>query len=295
MILGNEALQASFSRMIAEDAVPNVILLVGPRGVGIEEFARSLTAQMLRVDIAKLPLNPDFFYAAHEDEKTFVPHTLEEIAGVGEQVVTKSLSGRRVVIIPDADLFTASVANTLLKTLEEAAPGTHFMLLASQSALILPTIKSRASVWDVAPASVGALREHFAAYVTKEYFEQVLQFSAGRVEMAQKLFTDTKARNAWIADQEFLTNAASLAPYARVALGEKMTPKGDHADKKAQLIERLARFQVLAAMLMKQDVRAAAAWGVWIDTLLETERALLHHGNPRLNIDNLLLALPRMA
>lgn len=295
MIPGNTELQASVRQMVENQTVPGVMLLIGPKGVGIELFARDIATGILGVTDAMLNRNPDFLYVSHEDEKTSVPHSLEEISEVLMRVATKSLSGNRVVIIPDADLFSASVANTLLKTLEESALGTHFILLAHQEGKLLPTIRSRSSIWHLAPVSEAVLADYFKAHATKDYFSQVLAYSVGRFEVAERLFTDTKARTAWKTDHEFLTTAIAAPAYTRIAMGEKLTPKGDHADKKALLMERLARFQVLAAVIMKEDPSRAHAWGAWIDTLQETERALLHHGSPRLHIDNLLLALPRLS
>ena len=51
--------------------------------------------------------------------------------------------GRRVVIIEQADKMTKEAANSLLKTLEEPPPETHFILLTDRVQNLPPTIVSR--------------------------------------------------------------------------------------------------------------------------------------------------------
>jgi len=57
---------------------------------------------------------------------------------------------RQLFLIADAEQLVAQesaqeAANALLKTLEEPAPGTHFILTSSEPGRLLPTIRSRAS------------------------------------------------------------------------------------------------------------------------------------------------------
>ena len=47
-------------------------------------------------------------------------------------------------VIPDAQRLNPSAANALLKVMEEPPPGVHFILTASNSQSLLPTIRSRA-------------------------------------------------------------------------------------------------------------------------------------------------------
>jgi DNA polymerase-3 subunit delta' len=67
-------------------------------------------------------------------------------------------------ILEKADLLTPSCANSLLKMVEEPPQGYHFLFLASQTHLIIPTIRSRCHIIYTHPttraASSGFLR-HF--------------------------------------------------------------------------------------------------------------------------------------
>ncbi len=54
--------------------------------------------------------------------------------------------GRRVVIIDSADEMNPSVANSILKVLEEPPKNTYFLLVSHQPSRLLPTIRSRCRI-----------------------------------------------------------------------------------------------------------------------------------------------------
>jgi DNA polymerase-3 subunit delta' len=67
-------------------------------------------------------------------------------------------AGVRVALIRPAEAMNTSTANALLKALEEPPPRTLFLLVSSQPARLLPTIRSRCQAIDVAaPTSEEAL------------------------------------------------------------------------------------------------------------------------------------------
>ncbi len=59
--------------------------------------------------------------------------------------------GAKVVLIYPADALNPASGNSLLKTLEEPSPGTIFLLVTSRPDQLLPTIRSRAAKFAVAP------------------------------------------------------------------------------------------------------------------------------------------------
>jgi DNA polymerase-3 subunit delta' len=65
----------------------------------------------------------------------------------------------RIVLIRPAEAMNAATANALLKSLEEPGPKTLFLLVSSQPARLLPTLRSRCQRVDVqmdAPAAAAA-------------------------------------------------------------------------------------------------------------------------------------------
>jgi DNA polymerase-3 subunit delta' len=64
----------------------------------------------------------------------------------------------RVVIVDTADQLNINAANALLKSLEEPPPRTYFLLLTATPGRLLPTIRSRCRVLDLAPLDATHLR-----------------------------------------------------------------------------------------------------------------------------------------
>ena len=147
-------------------------LLTGPQGLGKALFARLAAVWVLagRPDVHGFDVDPDTpaarFVAAgsHIDFKIIErleSPTTGKLRGeiVIEQLVrrtgssvsplsellksTPALSDYRVVIIDAADDMNRSVANALLKNLEEPSPGTLFLLISHMPGRLLPTIRSR--------------------------------------------------------------------------------------------------------------------------------------------------------
>ncbi len=77
--------------------------------------------------------------------KPFLAHTAEPGA-------------HRVVIVDSADELNANAANALLKSLEEPPPATTFLLVTSEPGRLLPTIRSRCRMLDLAPLDEADLR-----------------------------------------------------------------------------------------------------------------------------------------
>ncbi|MDO4582051.1 MAG: DNA polymerase III subunit [Bacillota bacterium] len=71
-------------------------------------------------------------------------HRIETIRGICTRAELSAMEGRyKLFIIPQAELLAVEAANTLLKTLEEPADNTLFILLSEQPDALLPTVRSR--------------------------------------------------------------------------------------------------------------------------------------------------------
>jgi DNA polymerase-3 subunit delta' len=128
-------------------------LFDGPAGVGKARTALAL-AQALNCDeragegcgrcepCRKLAagLHPDLLRFEVEPEKGQTERMRELVAQLG----FPPHEGRaRVIAIDPADGLNQQAANVLLKTLEEPPPRTHFVLVTSMAASLLPTVRSR--------------------------------------------------------------------------------------------------------------------------------------------------------
>lgn len=280
--------------LITKGILPENILLSGSEGMGVFQIAQEIAARILGITVAQLVTHPDYKVAYHEDNAQYVPHTLEEMHEIISFVHASRLSPNRVIIIPDADLFTSPVANSLLKTLEEPHEHTFFILLARNATSVLPTIMSRVTVWHVNPVSDGIVQEVCASFSKKDFFDDVVTLAMGRPFLALELCENNKLRKVYLDDRSLFISLLSAPDYERIGAAEKIAAKGDHEEKKRLLREKLERFQLFALQEMERDVVRAPLFAQWIDECGKHIVALSHHGNARAHVDVLLLALPHL-
>jgi DNA polymerase-3 subunit delta' len=94
--------------------------------------------------------HPDVhFVSVAEDRKQI---SVEQIRNLVHEAVLRPYEGRfKVFIIDPAEALNVSGENALLKTLEEPARDTVFLLLARNPDLLLPTIRSRSQAIRIQP------------------------------------------------------------------------------------------------------------------------------------------------
>ncbi len=91
---------------------------------------------------------------------------VDQVRDAIERTAYRPFEGRRrVVIIDGADALNAQAQNALLKTLEEPAASSSFVLVTSRPDVLLPTVRSRCQslrFGRLAPGDVAAVlvREH---------------------------------------------------------------------------------------------------------------------------------------
>ena len=137
--------------------LPHALLLTGMGGMGKRQFATALAQALLcryrnseGFACGDCPACKRFLAGAHPDFLPVIPDdegkaiTVDKARAVSEFLVLKShYDGDRIVILAPAEAMNTAAANSLLKTLEEPAPGTLLILLASSPGALLATIRSR--------------------------------------------------------------------------------------------------------------------------------------------------------
>lgn len=130
---------------IARD-LPQGIILSGQRGVGLHDAVALLEdATSGRVEW----ILPEKQESVNRTEGTI---TIRIIRRLYDQTKTKATT-KRLIVIEKADSMSHQAQNAFLKLLEEPNDQIHFILLAHDTTLLLPTILSRVQEMSIAPIS----------------------------------------------------------------------------------------------------------------------------------------------
>jgi DNA polymerase-3 subunit delta' len=180
---GNQTVAQTLAQAIDSGMIPQTILLAGPEGVGKATLARRFAAKLLggaakiEQDDLSLPHNREIigerekwtsekraedplFFSSHPDFLTFTPEgplrqlTIQQMRLLRDRAQFRPLSGsHRVFLIDRLDRANEQAANSLLKLLEE--PPEYLVIVATAENVydLLPTIRSRAVILQMAPLS----------------------------------------------------------------------------------------------------------------------------------------------
>lgn len=141
-------------RSIRAGRVPHALLLHGAAGNGKAWFATRLAATLLcrsgeppcgeceSCRFCAAGSHPDRLDVGVEKDRREI--VVDQIRGLIHTVgLTARLGGYKVVTVDHAERMNRHAANTLLKTLEDPPGATVFLLVSSNHALLLATIRSR--------------------------------------------------------------------------------------------------------------------------------------------------------
>ncbi len=158
------------------EQLPHALLFLGQRGLGKFELTKAFAAsllceqpkasgeacgQCLACNWYGQGNHPDFRLlqpdALSDDadgeegkKKASQQITIDQVRGLDEFMnVGTHRGGLRIIIVNPTEAMNRSTANSLLKTLEEPAPSTLFLMVSSEPMRLLPTIRSRCQVVPV--------------------------------------------------------------------------------------------------------------------------------------------------
>ena len=178
-------------------------LLHGPAGSGKRAFAERFAefllckspvqqqpcGQCVACKLYAADTHPDLIRLEPEEEgKGILIANVREL--VAKILQTSQQGGRKVVIVEPTEAMTTGSANALLKSLEEPAGSTVFLLISHQFSFLLPTIKSRC-VLQACPQPSEQDSLHWLQRqqpdLTAEQCQTVLSLASGSPLNAQKL------------------------------------------------------------------------------------------------------------
>lgn len=173
-------LDAPLTALLAMRAsLPHALLLQGPRGIGkallAERFAQSLLCESGEPGGACGRCNACGWFSAgnHPDFRRISPLVEEEGSTKSERTrrdikidqiralsdftgIGAHRAGRKLVLIDPAEAMNAPAANALLKTLEEPAGNTVFLLVCGNSGGLPATVRSRCVPFQLSTPPLAA-------------------------------------------------------------------------------------------------------------------------------------------
>lgn len=178
-LLGHQATIDKLIELAGHQHLPHGLIFTGPEGIGKFKAAQILAAQLIGQE------GTDQMY--HQAESLLVfdkdagPLKIEQARDILQFLSLRSTGHARVVIIDEAHTMTAAAANALLKQIEEPGPDCYFILVTSNAAMLLPTIRSRCQQVAFFPLT----REHIAELAPGPSWTH--QACRGRVSVALRL------------------------------------------------------------------------------------------------------------
>ncbi len=275
-------------RALAGDRVAHAYAFIGPAGSGRMTTAIAFAGALLCArggcgacrdcSAAASRQHPDLHVLAPTPPKTNPKGTpLIRVDDVHEMVRQASLrpvmSRRRVLIVDDADRMTDGTPETILKFLEEPAPGTVIILVLSRARAVPATVISRCQIvrFRARGGVEGAAAVAEAADLLHEVREGGPPALFKRTERMDRERAETLIDGCWLLCRELLL--------ARAGAPAALLSDASHAEARAKEAAYWTDEALLAA----------------IEVCREAREALVYNVAPRLTIDMMLSRLARRA
>ncbi len=316
-ILGQERVVDALRRSIAANRVAHAYLFEGPNGCGRRTTALALVqALFCGAPVAgdacgtcpscrKLAAghHPDLHLLEPLPDKRDI--AIEQVRELQQVLSLRPYeASRKACLIYPAERMTVGAANSLLKTLEEPPGHAVIILLAAQTDLLLPTVRSRCQHLRFSPLddrTVAALLE--AQGMDRELAAKLAPLAQGSLERARDIDGEEDARR-----RSALLATLRAATPGRIATifdaSEELSGNREETTTLFDLLLSLIRDLLLLRTsgangvvnhpLLEQLTAEAARFtpASMMETLelaLETRRAVQGNVNPKLALDRFLL------
>lgn len=310
--LGQPTARQTLERALESGRVHHAYRFEGPAGVGKSTLAKLVARALLcpvepfgcgrcssceralsvSEDAPHVPKHPDLLYVG----RGIYPASLigaAEATGVSVEQIRRIVQPRvgypphegraLVILIFDADELSVSAANALLKTLEEPADRTHFLLLTSRPGRLLDTIRSRTLAVRFGPLPEKVVAELLAREGLDEGLAPLAEGSLARA----RLLGDPELRER---NEAFVEAAlrAMREPHPAAALRfADERPEG-----RDDLLLSLAYLGATCATRARRtDTAHARLWAERYHTVLTAQRRIEQNGSPALVLETMLLEL----
>lgn len=323
-ILGQDRALSRLRLAFSEGRLSQAYCFFGPPGVGKRATALALAqAVNCLAEAARAPgaaadacgscaacrkvaasLHPDVTEVRPES-KTVI--TIDQVREVTARAALRAYEGRtKVFILDPAELMQEPAANAILKTLEEPAGASLFILITAAPGALLPTILSRCQWVRFDPLSEGSLRGILARHGrTPEAAAAAAALAGGSAERALALDVEEARATRDRIVQEVWGGLGSLPSVLERA--EELARDRVRLEAALEILASFTRDLAVAkvggatAALVHIDRRAEAArlagacsMGAILaihEAQVEALRSLAKNANPRFTVERMLLRM----
>jgi DNA polymerase-3 subunit delta' len=188
-IVGQQRVVGQISAIAAGDAkaIAQSWLICGPPGSGRSNIARAFAAALESPDhgmgAEPTRTTAQVLAGTHPDVTVLatdkVTIGIDEVRGLIETAEqTPSTAPWRIIIIEDVDRMLERTTNVLLKEIEEPSPHTIWLLCAPSAQDVLPTIRSRTRIINLAVPPVSAVADFL---VEQDHVDRNIALRAARL------------------------------------------------------------------------------------------------------------------
>ncbi|MFQ5518825.1 MAG: AAA family ATPase [Mariprofundus sp.] len=220
-LIGHEETLQRFGESLKTESLHHAWLLYGVKGIGKYTLAEKLAAFLMcdsgsacgechGCKMLSVGSHPDVFRLGLIEGKRDL-----NIAQVREVLGFLSLSGaesgRRVVILDDAERLNNQAANALLKGLEEPTAGSVLLIVCSDLERLPATVRSRCMLQQCAPlsdADVRVVLRQQESPIDEAYLDLAVELAAGSPG-AVACLQDAKIAQALLAWQQLMADIGS--------------------------------------------------------------------------------------
>ena len=179
MSMIHEDIKKRIKYLIKKDGVFHANIFEGPEGIGkrtlARYFAQAIHCQSEDAPCGKCPSCIKHQTKNHPDYMEVVPEQGKKSISVGkireafsDLYIKPLISDKKIIFIPEADLCEAAAQNAMLKSFEEPPPYGVIILAVKNPSALLPTIRSRATVYSLNPVP----KQEIESFIKNTYPEK---------------------------------------------------------------------------------------------------------------------------
>lgn len=262
----------------------SVLILHGPGGVGKQQLAKTILADILQIVQDKLMTYPYLIWMEPEKDSISID-VIRRLQSALIRSVPGTNSTRRAVLILGAQKLTREAQNALLKSLEEPPVDTVFVLCVDNLHNLLSTVVSRSQPLAVLSISETAAKKQFG---DRPEVVKAFHMSGGRAGLMQALLGDID--HPLLASIDEAKSILQKTTYERLLLVNSLSKDKPAVEELLGALLLLAQISLTTA-IKNNRTDQAKRWHAVNKQVIAAQAALKHNAGLKLVLTDLFLHL----